>query len=123
LGGYVSEKIVFGQVTTGAQNDLRRATGVARDMVKVYGMSDKFGPVVLGDKEEMIFLGREIHEERNYSEKIAGEIDEEVSKILAEAQKKATEILKKHQGLLKKLADKLVKEETVEGPEFDKLFK
>ncbi len=123
LGGYVAEKVIYGQVTTGAQNDLKRATQMARDMVKVYGMTDKFGPVVLGDKEELIFLGREIHEERNYSEKIAGEIDTEVSRILSEAQKRAFQTLGKHKGLLKKLAKKLIKEETIEGSEFDKLFK
>ena len=123
LGGYVAEKLTYGQVTTGAQNDLKRATGLARDMVKVYGMSDKFGPIVLGDKNELIFLGREIHEERNYSEKIAGEIDAEVSRILSEAQKKATETLRVHKALLKKIAEKLIKSETIEGPEFDKLFK
>lgn len=123
LGGYVAEELTYGQVTTGAQNDLKKATQMSRDMVKVYGMSEKFGPIVLGDKEELIFLGREIHEERNYSEKIAGEIDEEVAKILQNAEKKATEILKKHVGMLKKLTQKLVKEETIEGPEFEKLFK
>lgn len=122
LGGYVAEKIIYGQVTTGAQNDLKRATQMARDMVKVYGMSEKFGPVVLGDKEELIFLGREIHEERNYSEKIAGEIDTEVAKIISEAQKQATDILAKNKKMLKKLAEELIEKETIEGPEFEKLF-
>ncbi len=123
LGGYVAEKLIYGQVTTGAQNDLKRATKMARDMVMVYGMSEKFGPMVLGEKEELIFLGREIHEERNYSEKIASEIDAEVGKIIYDAQTKATEILKKKLSLLKKVADILIKKETIEGPEFDKLFK
>ncbi len=122
LAGFAAEKIIFGQVTTGAQNDLRRATKMARDMVMIYGMSEKLGPVVLGEKEELIFLGREIHEERNYSETIAAEIDKEVSAIISQAQKVATEILKKKKNILKKIADKLVREETIEGPEFDKLF-
>jgi len=122
LAGFVAEKIVFGQVTTGAQNDLKRATKMARDMVMVYGMSEKLGPVVLGEKEELIFLGREIHEERNYSEEIAAEIDKEVSTIITQAQKVATEILRKKRKILDKIADKLVHEETIEGPEFDKLF-
>lgn len=95
LGGFTAEKLTFGQVTTGAQNDLKRATQTARDMVMVYGMSDKLGPVVLGEKEELIFLGREIHEERNYSESVAAEIDREVSAIISQAQKVATEILKR----------------------------
>lgn len=123
LGGYMAEKLTFGQVTTGAQNDLRRATKVARDMVMVYGMSEKLGPVVLGEKEELIFLGREIHEERNYSEQVAGEIDQEVSGIIFRAQTVATDILKKKKKTLSRLAQILVKEETVEGPEFDNLFK
>jgi len=122
LGGYVAEKLIYGEVTTGAQNDLQRATKVARDMVMVYGMSDKFGPIVLGEKEELIFLGREIHEQRNYSEKVAGEIDTEVAQIIYEAQKKAMEILKKRKTLLKKIAEELIKKETIEGSEFDKMF-
>ncbi len=122
LGGFVAEKLTFGQVTTGAQSDLQRATKMARDMVMVYGMSEKLGPVVLGEKEELIFLGREIHEERNYSENVAAEIDREVSAIISQAQKVATEILRKKKAILKKIAQKLVKEETIEGREFDKLF-
>lgn len=123
LGGWVSEKLIYGQVTTGAQNDLKRASQIARDMVMVYGMSDVFGPVVLGDREEMIFLGREIHESKNYSEAKAAQIDVEVDKIIADAQKVATEVLKKHKPLLKKIAEKLIKEETIEGVEFEKFFK
>ncbi len=122
LGGFVSEKLTYGQVTTGAQNDLRRATNIARDMVTIYGMSEALGPVVLGEKEEMIFLGREFSEQRNYSEIKAAQIDSEVKKIIDEAQKLATEVLKKQKGLLKKLAEKLIKEETVEGTELDKMF-
>lgn len=123
LGGFVAEKQIFGQVTTGAQNDLKRATKIARDMVTVYGMSDNLGPIVLGEKEEMIFLGREISEQRNYSENKANEIDKEVKNIIFEAQKNATEILKKNKTLLKKVADKLIADETIESPELDKIFK
>lgn len=122
LGGYVAEKLTYGQVTTGAQNDLKRATKIARDMVTVYGMSDTLGPIVLGEKEEMIFLGREISEQRNYSESKAAQIDSEVKKIIDDAQKLATDILKKKKNPLKKLAALLIKEETVEGPELDKLL-
>lgn len=122
LGGFVSEKMIFTTVTTGAQNDLKRATKMARDMVTVYGMSDVLGPVVLGDKDEMIFLGKEISEHRNYSEIKASQIDSEVDKIIAEGQKKAETVLKKHKAMLKKISDKLIKEETLEGPDFDKMF-
>ena len=89
----------------------------------IYGMSDKIGPVVLGEKEELIFLGREIHEERNYSEQVAMEIDREVASIIDNGQKVASEVLKKQKNRLQRLAEKLIKEETIEGPEFDKLFK
>jgi cell division protease FtsH len=122
LGGYVAEKLTFNQITTGAQNDLKRATQLARDMVMVYGMSD-LGPVVLGDREEMIFLGREIHEERNYSESKAAQIDAEVTKIITDGQKVATNVLKTRKSLTNKIALKLIKEETIEGGEFDKMFK
>lgn len=115
LGGYVAEKIVFGQVTTGAQNDLKRATQIARDMVMVYGMSEKLGPIVLGEKEEMIFLGKEISEKRNYSENKAAQIDTEVFAIIADAQKVATKILTGKRTVLKKLAEKLMELETIEG--------
>ena len=121
LGGYIAEKIIFGQVTTGAQNDLRRATKIARDMVMIYGMSEKLGPIVLGEKEELIFLGREISEQRNYSEAKAAQIDAEVEGIINQAQKKATAILQKKKTVLKKVAEKLIKEETIEGAEFDRL--
>jgi cell division protease FtsH len=122
LGGFMAEKLTFGQVTTGAQNDLKRATNIARDMVTVYGMSDILGPVVLGEKEEMIFLGREISEQRNYSENKAAEIDSEVKKIIIEAQKVTADVLKKKKALLKKLAALLMKEETVEGKTLEKLL-
>ena len=123
LGGWVAEKLMFGQVTTGAQNDLKKATQIARDMVTIYGMSDLLGPIVLGEKEEMIFLGREISEQRNYSESKAAQIDAEVAKIIAEAQKTATVVLTKRKPLLKKIADKLIKEENIEGDAFEKFFK
>lgn len=115
LGGWVAEKIIYSQVTTGAQNDLKRATKIARDMVMVYGMSDKVGPIVLGEKEDMIFLGREISEQRNYSENKATQIDDEVSKIILNAQKVTTGVLLKHKSALKKIALKLIKEETIDG--------
>jgi cell division protease FtsH len=122
LSGRMAEKMIFGQVTTGAQNDLKKATKIARDMVMVYGMSDKLGPIVLGEREELIFLGREISEQRNYSEKVAAEIDEEVSLIISKAQKKSEEILAKNKNLLKRIAQRLIEKETIEGKEFDSFF-
>lgn len=123
LGGYVAEKLIFGQVTTGAQSDLRRATKIARDMATVYGMSDVLGPVVLGDQEEKIFSGPNMPEIRNYSESKATEIDKEVLKTIFAAQKNAESVLKTRKAFLKKIAAKLISDETIEGAEFDKLFK
>ncbi|PIR71137.1 MAG: cell division protein FtsH [Candidatus Nealsonbacteria bacterium CG10_big_fil_rev_8_21_14_0_10_40_24] len=123
LGGRVAEKLIFRQVTTGAQNDLKRATKIAHDMVTQYGMSDKIGPVTLGEKEELVFLGRELGEHKTYSEKIASQIDDEVFQIVFQAEQRAIEILKKYKAILKKLAEKLIKEETVESRELESLFK
>lgn len=122
LGGYVAEKLIFGQVTTGAQSDLRRATKIARDMATVYGMSDVLGPVVLGEKEENAFAGSNMPEMRNYSESKATEIDKEVLKTIFSAQKNAENVLKTRKAFLKKIAAKLIQEETIEGADFDKLF-
>lgn len=119
----MAEKLIYNEVTTGAQSDLRRATKIARDMVTVYGMSDKIGPVVLGEKEEAVFLGRDFSEHRNYSEEKAFQIDEEVTRIIKESQARAEEVLAKHKTLLKKIAEELIKKETIEGTEFNKFFK
>jgi len=123
LGGWVAEKIIFGQVTTGAQSDLKRATKIARDMVTVYGMSEKLGPVVLGEKEETVFLGRELGEHKNYSDEKAFQIDEEVMSIIKKAQKAATDLLSKKKTVLKKIADELMQKETIESKDFLKLLK
>ncbi|PIP21746.1 MAG: hypothetical protein COX39_01315 [Candidatus Nealsonbacteria bacterium CG23_combo_of_CG06-09_8_20_14_all_40_13] len=96
---------------------------MARDMVTQYGMSDKIGPVTLGEKEELVFLGRELGEHKTYSEKIASQIDDEVFQIVFQAEQRAIEILKKYKAILKKLAEKLIKEETVESRELESLFK
>jgi len=122
LGGYCAEKIKFGEMTTGASNDLGRASEMARKLVKEYGMSS-LGPISFGEKEEMVFLGREISEQRNYSEKIAERIDEEVDMIIKGAQKQAEVILIKHKDLLEKVAQKLVEKEIIEREEFEKIIK
>ena len=123
MGGYVAEQQVFGDITTGASNDLQVASNLARKLVMDYGMSKKLGPITFGDRQEMIFLGREISEQRNYSEKIAIKIDEEIARLLAEAQKTAASILKKYRAKLDELAAVLIKQETIEQDEFVRLIK
>jgi cell division protease FtsH len=122
LGGYCAEKIKFGEMTTGASNDLSRASEMARKLVKEYGMSS-LGPISFGEKEELVFLGKEISEQRNYSEKIAERIDEEVDVIIKGAQKQAEIVLLKHKNLLEKVGKDLVEKETIEREEFEKLIK
>lgn len=116
LGGYVVEKMIFGDdmISTGPSSDLKNATKVARDMVTRYGMSDKLGPRTFGEHEEMIFLGREIHEERDYSDKTAEQIDNEVGVIISEAYKKAEQVLAKNKAKLEEMVGALMKEETIE---------
>ncbi len=122
LGGCSAEKIKFGEMTTGASNDLSRASDMARRLVKEYGMSS-LGLIAFGEKEELVFLGKEISEQRNYSEKIAERIDEEVDVIIKGAQKQAEVVLLKHRDLLDKLAQKLVEKETIEREEFERIIK
>ena len=121
LGGCSAERIKFGEMTTGASNDLSRASELARKIVKEYGMSS-LGPISFGEKEELVFLGREISEQRNYSEKIAERIDEEVDIIIKGAQKQAEIVLLKHKGLLDKVAKNLIEKEILERDEFEKLI-
>jgi len=123
LGGYCAEELVFGEITTGASNDLEKASELARSLVKEYGMSEKLGPVAFGEKEELIFLGKEIGEQRNYSEKIAEEIDQEVSRFIKEAESTARSILKKKRAILNKIATTLAEKETIEREEYEALIK
>ena len=120
LGGYVAEKIKFKEITTGASNDLERASDLARKLVKEYGMSS-LGPISFGKKEELVFLGREISEQRNYSEEVATQIDKEVSKFVIDAEKKAKKLLTKNKRLLEKLAKTLIEKETIEKEEFERI--
>lgn len=117
LGGRAAEELVFNDVTTGAANDLERATKLARKMVTEYGMSERLGPLTFGRKEELVFLGREIGEQRNYSEEVAGAIDEEIRRFISEAHEKAKSILTQHKDTLVRLAKKLMEVETLEGEE------
>ena len=122
LGGRVAEDIVFKDVTTGAQNDLERATKIARQMVTEYGMSETIGPITLGRKEHQIFLGRDISEQRDYSEEIANKIDKEVKIIIESAYTRAKDILTKNKRKLKKIARNLIERETLEGKDLDDLL-
>ena len=119
LGGRAAEELIFNDVTTGAANDLERATKLARKMVTEYGMSEKLGPLTFGRKEELVFLGREIGEQRNYSEEVARAIDEEIRRIISEAHEKAKGILTQHKDTLIRLAKKLMEVETLEGEELE----
>ena len=121
LGGYAAEKEVFQEITTGAADDLRKATDLARKIVTRYGMSERLGPITFGRRQELVFLGKEIHEDRNYSEKVAAEIDAEIERLIKEALKKATKIIKKRRKILDKLAKTLIKKETLEREEFEKI--
>ncbi len=123
LGGYASEKLVFGDLTTGAGDDLKKATDIARSLVTRFGMSDKVGPIALGEREELIFLGRELTTERNYSEETARVIDEEVKRLMDEAYKQAEAILARRRAKLDQIAGVLIEKETIEREEFEKLVK
>jgi cell division protease FtsH len=121
LGGNVAEKEFFGDVTTGASSDLRRATEIARKLVTDYGMSDKLGLRTFGQKEEMVFLGREIHEQRDYSENTAQLIDSEISSIIEQATVRARSIVKAQSAKMKSVVAELIEKETIEQARFIEL--
>jgi cell division protease FtsH len=122
LGGRAAEEIVFNDITSGASNDLERVTKMARNMVTRLGMSDDLGPMVYGQKEELIFLGREISEQRDYSEEVAVKIDQEVRQLVNEAHARAHEILTKYRDQLNTVANTLIEVETLDREEFEALF-
>ena len=124
MGGRVAEEEFYGsnKITTGAQNDLKRATELARKMVTEYGMSERLGPQTYGHKEEMPFLGKDYGEQRNYSNEVANLIDGEVSAIIIGAKKRAKEIVQTNKGILEKIAETLLKKEILESVEFEKFF-
>lgn len=123
LGGRVSEKIILDDISTGASNDIERATKIARGMVTKYGFSEKLGPVVYGHDESEVFLGRDYSQGRNYSENIAAEIDSEIRELVETAYEKAKDILESHLDQLHLLAKYLMKNEKIDGAEFEKLMK
>ena len=118
LGGYMAEQVVFKELTTGASNDLKVASDLARRMVTEFGMSEKIGPVVFAEKEEAVFLGRDFGSQKNYSNEMAFQIDTEVSAFLARGMKQAKEIINSKIELLKKIAAELIAKETLEQAEF-----
>jgi cell division protease FtsH len=121
MAGQVAEQLVFEERSTGASNDIERATSIARRMVTEFGMSS-LGPLAYGKKEEMVFLGREISEQRNYSDKIAVQIDEEIRKIIDEAHVRARDIITQHFDKLEAIALLLIREETIESEQLEALF-
>ncbi len=123
MGGFSAEKIVFSELTTGATNDLTKASELARDLVMRYGMSDKIGPVTFARSGELVFLGRELGERTHYSEKVASEIDKEVSRFISEARKTAEEILSKRRKKLDRIASELIEKETIEKERFEEIMK
>ncbi len=122
LGGRVAESIVLGDISTGASNDIERATGIARKMVTAYGMSEKLGPIVYGSEHDEVFLGRDFAQARAYSENVAAEIDSEIKNIIDEAYEKTHDILKDKREKLNLVAGYLFEHEKMSGEEFEKFF-
>ena len=119
LGGRVAEELIFGDITSGASDDIGKATKLARRMVTEWGMSEKLGPLTFGHKEELVFLGRDLGEQRNYSEEVAGEIDQEVHRLVDTGYQRAKKILTERREKLVQLAEYLKQEETIEGWQMD----
>lgn len=123
LGGYVSEQLTFGDITTGASSDLQHASEIARKLVTKYGMSEKIGPITYGDTEEMVFLGRGIGSGKTYSEKTAGDIDHAIHAFIEKALVTARKIISSRARVLKSIAEKLLAQETIEQEEFASLIR
>jgi cell division protease FtsH len=122
LGGHAAESVVFGELSSGAGDDIQRATAVVRSMVKEFGMSERLGPVAFGRKHHMIFLGRDIGEQRDYSEHIGELIDEEIQRFLAEGYARATSILRAHRDMLDQLARELIAQESLDSFDLERIF-
>ncbi len=122
LGGRVAEKIVLDDISTGAQNDIERATKIARNMVTKYGMSDTLGPMTFGTVQDEVFLGRDFAQTRNYSEQVAAEIDKEIKRMIDNAYANAEKLLRDNIAKLHSVAEALIEREKIEGPEFEELF-
>ena len=122
LGGRSAEELVFDELTTGASNDLEKATEIARSMVTRWGMSEKLGPLVYGKKEELVFLGKELGEQRDYSESVAQEIDSEVRRLVAEAHETARRVLTEYRDRLDRIANTLIEVESLDTADFEAVW-
>jgi cell division protease FtsH len=122
MGGRVAEEIVFGDITSGAENDIQRATQMARRMVTQWGMSEKVGTVTMGHKEELVFLGRDLGEQRTYSEEVAAVIDEEIRSIINHGYQTAKTILTKQRAKMDAVVERLKEVETIDGKELDDIL-
>ncbi|MBN1778666.1 MAG: ATP-dependent zinc metalloprotease FtsH [Candidatus Buchananbacteria bacterium] len=122
LAGHVVEKEIFGDVTTGASSDLKRATRLARRMITDFGMSNKLNPRTFGEREDLVYLGREMHEQRDYSEKVAQDIDQEIDEFIAEGIKTVKNLIKNYRQKLDQIANALVEKETLEKEAFEAIF-
>jgi cell division protease FtsH len=122
MGGRLAEELMFNEMSTGASQDFKEATNLAKKMVTSYGMSEKLGPRTFGSKEEMVFLGKEIHEQRDYGEKTADLIDQEVEALIQAGYQTAKTLLTDNMARLKWIAERLMSEETLEGEALEKLF-
>ena len=122
LGGRVAEQLIMGDISTGASNDIERASKIARAMVTKYGMTERLGAITYGNTQEEVFLGRDFTQQKNYSEEVAGLIDEEVKKIVDTAYQKATDLLNEHMEKLHKVAGVLMEKEKIDGDEFEEIM-
>ena len=123
LGGRVAEKLILEDISTGASNDIERATAIARNMVTNYGFSDKLGPMVYGTDQNEVFLGRDFNSSKNYSENVAAEIDAEMREIIEEGYERAKDLLEQNMDQLHLLAKYLMKYEKIDDVDFEKLMK
>jgi len=123
LGGSASEKLFLGSISTGPSNDLERATDAVHRMIRAYGMSEKLGPLTYGKTSDLVFLGKELSEERNYSEETAQTIDAEARRLVEEQYRRATEVLEMNRAVLENLVTALLEKETLQGPELEAALK
>ncbi len=122
LAGRAAEKLVLDDISTGASNDIERATKIARAMITKYGMSDRLGPLCFGSEQDEVFIGKDFGQTRNYSENVAAMIDEEMRRIIDECYKKCENLLNSHMKVLHRVAEELIEKEKIEGAEFNKIF-
>ena len=122
LGGRIAEEIIFGDITTGASSDIKKATKVARKMVTRFGMSEQIGLINYDDEDDEVFIGRDLAHTRSHSEAIANEIDREVKRIIDECYRKAKEIIEENDSVLHKCAEMLLEKEKISRTEFEELF-